>query len=130
MGMIATNMQATVFALDKGDSSISEQKEGEPKMYQGEIKIILSATAATSGTYWQTVGFYITTNTTGKCGSTRSSDWRNVLWLTDANVNNKTADGIVKSTFTFPWSKVKTILKNAGISDTSNTIYFQGILRG
>lgn len=130
MGMIATNMQATVFALDKGDSSISEQKEGEPKMYQGEIKIILSATAATSGTYWQTVGFYITTNTTGKCGSTRSSDWRNVLWLTDANVDNKTADGIVKSTFTFPWSKVKTILKNAGISDTSTTIYFQGILRG
>lgn len=131
MGMIAAGIPSiTVLAKDAGNSSSSEQKESQPEMEDGIITITLSATAATTGTYWQTVGFYVTTKTTGKCGSTRSSDWKNILWLTDANVDNKTENGIVKSIFTFPWSKVRTILKNAGISDTSTTIYFQGVLRG
>lgn len=106
----------------------------------GDLTFELTATPASSSTnpHWQTIGFYITKNTTGHNGKsdTKSSEcifFNNMP--TGCKKDERLQDGLVHTRFTIPKKYVLEMCKKAKVNyeslqKTGGKVYLQGVLQG
>lgn len=106
----------------------------------GKLTFTLTATPASSSTnpHWQTIGFYITKNTTGHNGKSdaKSSDCIFFDRMPAGCKKDETKkDGLVYTTFTIPKKYVLEMCKKAKVNyeslqKTGGKVYLQGVLQG
>ena len=106
----------------------------------GDLTFTLTAAPASSSTnpHWQTIGFYITNNTTGHNGKsdTKSSDCIFFDHMPAGCKNDETKkDGLVYTTFKIPKKYVLEMCKKAKVNyeslqKTGGKVYLQGVLQG
>lgn len=110
------------------------------KKTTGDLTFTLTATPASSSTnpHWQTIGFYITKNTTGHNGKSdaKSSDCIFFDRMPAGCKKDETKkDGLVYTTFTIPKKYVLEMCDKAKVNykslqKTGGKVYLQGVLQG
>lgn len=110
------------------------------KKATGDLEFTLTATPASSSTnpHWQTIGFYITKNTTGHNGKsdTKSSDCIFFDRMPAGCKKDETKkDGLVYTKFTIPKKYVLEMCDKAkvdyeSLQKTGGKVYLQGVLQG
>lgn len=106
----------------------------------GDLTFTLTATPASSSTnpHWQTIGFYITKNTTGHNGKSDAKSSDCIFFdrmPTGCKRDERLQDGLVHTKFTIPKKYVLEMCKKAKVNyeslqKTGGKVYLQGVLQG